>query len=102
MVVIAISAIASLEFFKYCYGNFIIPAKWRLEAINYARGSIEAVYMEEYGSPALGDTEGWVELPDPGGDLAGLGAGSDIKVYTKNSPAGQEYKVVSTRVTWTP
>ena len=101
MAVIAISAVASLEFFKYCYGSFIVPDKLRLEAVNYARSSLEARYMEEYDSPALNNTTGFVVDSTPDWKLDGHSAQKSHSVTTKNPGTGQEYKVVSTKVEWT-
>jgi prepilin-type N-terminal cleavage/methylation domain-containing protein len=103
ILIIAITSIASLEFFKYCYKNFILLDKLSLEAVNYARSSMETIYMKAYTSSELADTSGlWVEeTPAPGGGLAKAGARKYHSVSVKTTPAGAEYKVISTKVTWT-
>jgi prepilin-type N-terminal cleavage/methylation domain-containing protein len=104
MVLIVIVSIASLEFFKYCYKNFLVPDELKLEAVNYAAGSMEKLYMEDPASSSLAVTAGWVDV-DGGAITEGkLGNRSGHKyksITTMNSGSANEYKLIKTKVTWT-
>jgi prepilin-type N-terminal cleavage/methylation domain-containing protein len=101
-VLIAIIAVASLEFYRYCYSNFIIQDKLKLEAVNYAMGAMEILYAEEPDSPLLDETTIWVEDGTiTEGDLAGRNGHKYRYIKTMStSGINDEYKLVKTKVTW--
>ena len=92
MTVIAITVVVTLEFYRFCMRQFILNARFSLEATDFARETMEELYF----SSAAGMSDGTVQELLPPCDLEGGARNSTI---TSNPGAG--YKLIRTTVTWT-
>ena len=100
VVLIAIAAIGSLEFYYYCYKFFIARPKPTIEALNFAKESMEELYWIDSSSAALTLPLQAPNLPLPTtGNFKELGSrfnGSrSYSVVDKGS-----YKVLEVTVSW--
>lgn len=100
VIIFAIAAVASLEFFRHCHESFLQKDKLRLQAFYAAAASLESLYWEDLDSSSLNPTGGWIGLAAPGGSLANVNAKRDYSIETRNSGLDTEYKVIRTRVSW--
>lgn len=101
MTIIAIAAVSSLEFYKYCQKNFIVSSKLKLAAADFAKETAEEIYMLDPDNSTLGNG---VTIQK---DLPATGDFSYLKNQHQGNrfctvTQGDSYKVVEVRVTWTP
>ena len=99
MMIVAISIVATLEFYRFCLKRFIGDSRLNLEATDFGRDKMEELYFVN--SANLSDGTVTESLPDsiPGvfpnelkDDYGGAGQ------YTVTSKTG--YKVIETKVDW--
>jgi Tfp pilus assembly protein PilE len=103
--IIATTAIVTLEFYAYCVKRFIENSRLSLEAVDFGRAKMEDLYF--LNSANLSDVTVTVldSLPaaDPGifpNELKDRYAGT--LEYTITPKPSSNYKVVETKVKWTP
>ena len=97
MAVMAVAVICSLAFYKFCDKCFIVDTTVRLQAVNFARETMEGLYYLDYNDSNLsaGAND---DLPSTG-DFSGLktiyGGARSYAVTDK-----ADYKVVQVTVSW--
>lgn len=98
MIIIAIVAVSSLEFFYFCQKFFITPIKPKFMASNLARETMESLYWQLGSSLADTQEPEAVALPDwdPGfNDYLG----DWTMTYTVSTPAGNKgYKKIEVTI----
>lgn len=97
IVVIAIAAVASLEFYALCQRNFITNAALKSIAANFARETMEGYYLRDYNDPDL--NVGTTPVPLPASPPSPLGSHGGTRNYTVTQKTG--YKLIETYVDWT-
>jgi len=101
MMIIAISAIATLEFYRFCLKRFVGVSRLSLEATDFGRDNMEGLYF--INSANLNDGTVAEPLPNsiPGvfpNELKDNYGG--VRQYTITSKTA--YKVIETKVDWAP
>ena len=104
MLLIAITAVMALEFYSFCVKRFIGNSRLSLEAVDFGREEMEGLYFLNSASFPI-DSTTTVALPDsiPGvfpNELKDKYAGT--RNYTITSKPASGYKVIETKVEWTP
>jgi prepilin-type N-terminal cleavage/methylation domain-containing protein len=101
MMIIGITAVVALEFYRLCLKRFVGAARLNLEASDYSRDKMESIYFV---SPTnLGDTTFTLTetlpaaVPGAPAELKDSHAGKQSYTVT---PTTRGYKVVSTSVDW--
>lgn len=92
IVVIAIAAVASLQFYAFCQRSFITNAVLNSMAANFARETMEDYYFSDYNDPDLNVGTNTVTLPT-------MGNHGGTRNYTVTNKTG--YKLIETSVDWT-
>lgn len=104
MVIIAITTVASLEFFNFCQRNFVVSSRLKFVAANIARETMEETYW--LSGASLSDTP----TPPPNIDLpadCGLNTAAYYRdISTENALGGTDprynYKLVEVTIKdWT-
>ncbi|OGX01435.1 MAG: hypothetical protein A3I73_02095 [Omnitrophica bacterium RIFCSPLOWO2_02_FULL_45_16] len=96
IVVIAIVAVVSLQFYVFCQRSFITNAVSNSMAANFARETMEDYYFSDYNDAAL--AVGTYTATLPASPLANQHGGT--RSYTVTN-ATNDYKLIETKVTWT-
>lgn len=94
IVIIAIAAVASLEFYALCQRNFITNAASKSIAANFARETMEDLYLRDDNDPDLNVGTTLVNLP-----ASPLSSRGGTRNYTVTQKTG--YKLIETYVDWT-
>lgn len=102
MIIIAIIAVVTLEFYRVCIGRFVGNSRLSIEAVDFGREKMEELYFLSP-SDLIDCTDIGAPLPDsiPGvfpNELKDKHAGTRKYTIT-TKPEG--YKVIETRVEWT-
>ena len=102
MAVMAVAVICSLAFYKFCDKCFIVNPTVRLQAINFARETMERLYFLNYDDPLLNACANDA-LPSPPDDFSELKTiYGGTRAYTITQQTNPDYKVVNVTVTWNP
>ena len=97
VILIAIVAVGSLEFYRYCHKCFIANSKFTIEALGFAKESMERLCWLDSSDPAFSTP--LPTLPSTGafGEL-GSRSGSS-RTYAVSADKGG-YKVLEVTVNW--
>ncbi|MDP2929211.1 MAG: prepilin-type N-terminal cleavage/methylation domain-containing protein [Candidatus Omnitrophota bacterium] len=105
MLIFAITAIGTLDFYGWCVKRFIGNSRLSLEAVDFGRESMEGLYFRN--SASLSDVA--VTVPEPLPDSIPDEFPNELKdnyagtrEYTVTPKPASNYKVVETKVEWTP
>lgn len=97
ILVIAIAAVASLQFYAFCQRSFITNAASNSMAANFARETMEDYYFSDYNDSDL-NVGNYNTVPITGSSLANNHNGT--RSYTVTQPIGTGYKLIETKVHW--
>lgn len=99
ILVIAVAAVASLQFYAFCQRSFITNAALNSMAANFTRETMEDYYFSDYNDPALNVGNYSVSLP--ASPLGSHGGTRNYKVTNRTVTANIGYKLIETYVDWT-
>ncbi|MDO8536261.1 MAG: prepilin-type N-terminal cleavage/methylation domain-containing protein [Candidatus Omnitrophota bacterium] len=94
MVIIAIAAVGSLDFFRICQQYFIVNSTLKLRAANLCRGTMEGLYTDPGGDALIIGNNHPVTLPTDLYGVNGWGGSYDVSQGT-DSGQGSNYKVIT-------
>ena len=95
IVIIAIAAVSSLEFYSYCHKFFILRSSITVRALGFAKESMEGLYWLDSSDAALNICNETPLAMPATGDFAFKGGSRSYSVIDKGS-----YKVLEVTVRW--